>query len=148
MLQHGKVWFLVADGRRARALSEPERGATLVEAWTDAISDDDRRTPQDRPPRSFDSVGPGRHAMDGGRTLHEQEEVNFLMRIAARVHEAGQAGAYDHLVIAAPPRALGILRAHLSDLAKARLRVDLDKDLLDEPLPRLRERLREALMGV
>lgn len=150
MLQKGKLWFLIADGRRARVLVEAKRGAVLEEPaeWVFVIGDEDRYTPQDRPARAFDSTGAGRHAMDGGRNLHEQEEVNFLTRVATRISDAEKQGAFEHLVIAAPPRALGLLRPLLSDLARARVRADLAKDVLSEEPPRLRERLRDALLNV
>jgi protein required for attachment to host cells len=147
MLQDGTAWMLVADGRRARVLVEQRRGATLEEPaeWAMEIGEEDLYDPQDRPPRSFDRVGAGRHAMDGGRSLHEAEEEKFLKRVADRLGEAEKHKAFDHLVIAAPPRALGLLRNLLPPGAKARIRADLSKDLLDEPAPKLRERLTELL---
>jgi len=147
MLQDGTAWMLVADGRRARVLVEQRRGSTLEEPaeWVMEISQEDLYDPQDRPPRSFDRVGQGRHAMDGGRSLHEAEEEKFLKRVADRVGEAEKHRAFDHLVIAAPPRALGLLRNLLPPGAKARIRADLSKDLVDEPAAKLRERLTELL---
>ena len=56
MLQNGPAWFLVADGRRARLLTEARRGAALEEAWSIEISPDEMYDPQDRPPRGFDRV--------------------------------------------------------------------------------------------
>jgi protein required for attachment to host cells len=147
MLQDGPAWFLVADGRRARLLIEPRRGATLQEPadWAMEIGPDELYDPQDRPARAFDSVGGGRHAMDRGRSLHEQEEEKFLKRVAARIGEAEKTKSFDHLVIAAPPRALGLLRTHLPQSAQSRIRAETPKDLLDEEAPKLRERLRELL---
>jgi protein required for attachment to host cells len=147
MLQNGSAWFLLADGRRARVLIEPRRGATLQEPedWDMEIGPDDLYDPQDRPPRSFDRVGAGRHAMDKGRSLHEQEEHNFLKRVADRIGEAERHHEFDHLVVAAPPRALGILRELLPASTRARIRAEAPKDLLDEDAPRLRERLQDLL---
>ena len=147
MLQDGTAWMLVADGRRARVLVEQRRGASLEEPsdWAMEIGEEDLYDPQDRPPRSFDRVGAGRHALDGGRSLHEAEEEKFLKRVADRLGEAERHNQFDHLVIAAPPRALGLLRNMLSAGVKARIRADLSKDLLDEPAPKLRERLIELL---
>ena len=110
------------------------------------IGDDDLYDAQDRPPRSFDSVGPGRHGMET-RDLHEAEEENFLKRVAERVGDAEKQKAFDHLVIAAPPRALGLLRNLLSRNAQSRIRAEAAKDLLDEETPKLRERLTELLRG-
>jgi len=147
MLQTGTAWMLVADGRRARVLVEQRRGAALEEPadWVMEIGPDELYDAQDRPPRSFDRVGAGRHAMDKGRSLHEQEEEKFLKRVADRLGEAEKHNAFDHLVIAAPPRALGLLRNLLPAGAKSRIVADISKDLLDEPAPKLRERLTEAL---
>ena len=147
MLQDGTAWMVVADGRRARVLVEQRRGAALQEAsdWAMEISEEDLYDPQDRPPRSFDRVGAGRHAMDGGRSLHEAEEEKFLKRLAERLGDAEKHNQFEHLVIAAPPRALGLLRTMLSPGAMARVRADLPKDLLDEPAPKLRERLTDLM---
>jgi protein required for attachment to host cells len=147
MLQNGSAWFLLADGRRARVLVEDRRGAALTapNEWDMEIGPDEMYDPQDRPPRSFDRVGAGRHAMDKGRSLHEQEEQNFLKRVADRIGEAEKHKKFDHLVIAAPPRALGALRELLPQGARARIRAETPKDLLDEDPPKLRERLTELL---
>lgn len=147
MLQTGTAWMLVADGRRARVLVEQRRGATLEEPsdWNMEIGPDELYDPQDRPPRSFDRAGAGRHAMDKGRSLHEQEEEKFLKRVADRIGDAERHNSFDHLVIAAPPRALGMLRNMLPAGAKSRLVGDISKDLLDEPSAKLRERLSEVL---
>ena len=147
MLQDGSTWFLLADGRRARVLVEPRRGARL-EARDDlamAIGPDELYDAQDRPPRSFDRIGAGRHAMDKGRSLHEQEEFNFLRRVAERISQAEKHQLFDHIVIAAPPRALGILRNLLPFGVRSRIRAEAAKDLLDEGAPKLGERLRELL---
>lgn len=147
MLQDGTAWILVADGRRARVLVEQRRGANLEEPsdWAMEISEEDLYDPQDRAPRSFDRAGAGRHAMDGGRSLHEAEEEKFLKRVATRVGEAEKQNQFDHLVIAAPPRALGLLRNMLPPGAKSRIRADLSKDLLSESAPQLRDRINELL---
>jgi len=147
MLESGSAWFLLADGRRARVLVEDRRGGELRELddWAVEIGPDDLYQAQDRPSRSHDRVGPGRHAMDKGVPLHEQEEENFLKRLAARLGEAENRGEFVHLAIAAPPRALGLLRGFLSTGVQARVRAETPKDLLDEGAPKLRERLRELL---
>jgi protein required for attachment to host cells len=140
MLQNGPAWFLLADGRRARVLTEERRGAALQNEWDMEIGDEDLYDPQDRQPRSFSSVGNGRSAMEKGRSLHEQEETNFLKRLASRIDEAGKRQQFAHLVIAAPPRALGTLRDLLPASVHSRIRAETPKDLLDEPALKLRER--------
>ncbi len=147
MLQDGVLWLVVADGRRARILVEPRRGALLQDPPELRMEIDaaDLIEPQDRAPRAFDSMGASRHAMDGRRTPHEEEERRFLKRVADRISAAERESAFSHLVIAATPRALGLLREMLSQSATARLRGELAKDLLQEEPPRLRERLQDIL---
>jgi len=145
MLEGGSAWFLVVDGRRARLLVEQHRGAELQQSWAEEIGDADMYDAQDRPPRSFDRVGAGRHAMDKGRSLHEQEEINFLTRIAGKLSAAEKQNSFSHLVIAAPPRALGTLRELLPDSVRSRIRAEAAKDLVDETQTQLRERLTDLL---
>lgn len=145
MLEDGPTWFLVADGRRARVLIEPRRGATLHEPddWAMEIGPDELYEAQDRPPRSFDRVGAGRHAMDSGRNLHEAEEEKFLKRVAGRIADAHKRKQFSHLAIAAPPRALGLLRNYLAHGVE--VRAETAKDLLNEDARTLRGRLQEML---
>lgn len=149
MLQDGTVWFLVADGRRARVLVQLRRGGPLdgPGGWQMEIEKIDLYESQDRPPRLHDRMGDNRHAMTKGPSLHEQEELNFLRRVADRVGQSEKEGAFDHLVITAPPRALGELRQLLPHAVQARIRAEAHKDVVDENPDRLRERLQELLRG-
>lgn len=147
MLQGGPAWFLLADGRRARVLIEERRGAPLIapDEWDMKISKEDMYDPQDRRPRNSNRIGAGKHTVGNARDLHEAEEENFLKRVAEKLSEAEKAGRFEHLVIAAPPRALGALRELLPRSVQSRIRAEATKDLLEENDARLRERLTELL---
>lgn len=147
MLENGKAWFLVADGRRARVFVEERRGAALQgpDDWDLEIEDQDLYQPQDRRARHSNRVGMGKHTVGNGRNLHEAEEANFLKRLAERLGEAEKRRQFEHLVIAAPPRALGALRELLPDAVQSRIRAETAKDLLDEDDASLRARLRDLL---
>ena len=143
MINGGVTWVLLADGRRARVLVEAKRGGAVAEQAAWEISEDELYDPRDRPPRSYDSAGVGRHAMDGGVDLHEEEEKKFLKRVAGELSDACQAHAFDHLVIAAPPRALGLLRSALPDAVRRKIQTETAKDLLSETGEAVRARLKE-----
>jgi protein required for attachment to host cells len=147
MLERGMLWLVVADGRRARVWAQAQRSEDLEERLDLAaqLGPEDAYEPQDRPPRAHDSTGAARHAMDKGRTLHEQEEDNFLRRLCDRINAAAAHRQFEHLAIAAPPRALGRIRALLAPAALAKLRADLAKDILHESGSALRERLQALL---
>jgi protein required for attachment to host cells len=143
MIQEGRTWVLAADGRRAQLYIETRRGVALKADWSMEISAEDRVEPQDRPPRSFDRVGAGRHSMEGNFDPHEEEERRFLRRVAARISEGAKAKAFDYLALAAPPRALGVLREALPAAVLAMVSVETAKDILDEDAQQVRERLLE-----
>lgn len=139
----GKTWLVLADGRRARVYEESSRGGELAELAPLAmrIEEGDLYDPQDRPPRSFSSVGSHRSAMDRGVNLHEREEENFLKRLAASLAE--KESGYDELVLMAPPRALGLLRTLLRDRVAAKIAHEAPLNVIDESAAVLRQRLRD-----
>lgn len=149
MLQNGEAWFLVADGRKAHMWSQMRRGAPL-ERVTDGemdFSEEDALEAQDRPVRVHESVGPMRHGSGDDRDLRQEEEDRFLARVMRRLDSVAQAGGFAHLVIAAPPRALGVLRGLLTPALQQRLRAEIPKDVVKETRPDLQERFAEALRG-
>jgi protein required for attachment to host cells len=147
MIQEGRTWVLAADGRRARLYAEPRRGAPLTVEWSMEIGAEDLYELQDRPPRSHDRLGSGRHSMEGNFDPHEEEERRFLKRVAGRIAEAAKTKSFDYLALAAPPRALGILREALPANVLALVTAEAAKDVLDEDAERLRERLFEMRRG-
>lgn len=146
MINGGVTWVLLADGRKARVLVETRRGGAVAERAAWEIAEDELYDPQDRPPRSFESAGAHRHAMDGGIDLHEEEEKKFLKRVAGELSQACQARAFDYLVVAAPPRALGVLRNALPEAVRQKIQAETAKDLLSETEEAVRARLKELRM--
>ena len=147
MLEQGEAWFLVADGRKARMWLQVRRGASLERVADGEMnfSDEDALEAQDRPARVHESVGPMRHGSGDDRDLRQEEEDRFLARVTQRLDKLAQAGGFAHLVIAAPPRALGVLRGLLTPALQQRLRAEIPKDVLKEPQPNLQARFAEAL---
>lgn len=138
---HRRTLLVAADGRRARLYEEPARGADLIERAQFALNDEDSYEPQDRQPRTFNRVGAHRSAMGSDDTLHEREEENFLTRLAAAI--AAQAETVEEIVLFAPPRALGSLRAALPDRVSAKLTHDAPLDILNEDAAKLKQRLKD-----
>ncbi|MBI1250562.1 MAG: hypothetical protein GC189_03720 [Alphaproteobacteria bacterium] len=147
MRNPGCTWILVADGRRARVFEEVRRGAALSEREDAALAlhPTDLETPTDRPPRVFDRMGEHRHAMEAGGSPHARAEAAFLARVCAAIDSAHRAGAFQSLVVIAPPRAMGALRAGWSERVHAAIahedakeRVDADAAAIGEALKALR----------
>ena len=121
----------VLDGARARFLlhkapGRPLRQAPLPELTQEVPLSQDLAS--DRPGRSHDRFGPGRHAMEPTSDPHEEEERRFARLVAERVNAAMEKSDWRLIVVAAP-RALGDLRPHLSPASKDRLIGEVAKDL-------------------
>ena len=126
------TWVVIADGQRARILANegPGKGLQLVPGGE--LEGDDRQgrdIQADRPGRTFDSAGQGRHAKEPHTDPRQVVEEAFLRRVLDHVAAAANRNAFERLVLVAEPRALGFLRKHLTTPLKQKLAADLPKDL-------------------
>ena len=142
MISNGPTWVVLADGRKARILEEPRRGADLAQIAELSLSEEERYQPQDRPTVVHDSGGSGRHGTAARTSLHEQEEENFLDRLTQRIEEGAKRGANETLVLIADPRALGYLRGHLGAPVQGKIAHTLDKNVVSETIDAIKDRLR------
>ncbi len=130
------TWILVADGARARILRNDGPGKGLQPAVDGEFSHSappTRELGSDRPGRTRESVGSTRHAMEPRIDWHRFEKEKFGRELAALLDGAAERNEFDRLVLVAPPRTLGDLRAALGGKARRRLRAELDKDLTRIP---------------
>ena len=130
------TWILLADSTQARIACNdgPGRGVTLVSGETlHGRNLPGREIDSDRPGRTFDSHGRGRHAMEPPTDPRENEKQHFIRDLAALLDKEAKRGRYDRLVLVAPPKALGYLRRALSDQVRDRITGEIRKDLMHLP---------------
>jgi protein required for attachment to host cells len=137
------TWVLVADSSRARLLTlEKDRSLSEAEAF---ISPENRLKEQalksDRPGRSFDSRGGGRHGMEPGATAQEQVVIGFAKELAERLNALRTSGQMEKLVLIAAPAFLGHLRSKLGDQTEKLVALSIDKDLTQQDLPQIAEHI-------
>jgi protein required for attachment to host cells len=129
----GKVtWLVVADGQRATVYhnSGPGKGLEIIPGMGGHHEvPPSRDIMSDAPGRNRGAGGSGAAPMDGGANPHELEEKRFTESLAGAVNRAALDKQFDRLILAAPPRTLGILRKSLSSHATERVIAELDKDL-------------------
>ena len=138
------TWILVADGSQARLFCNdgPGRGvAPLSDDLLTGCNLAGREIMSDRPGRTFDSVGQGRHAKEPRTDPREVEKRRFAHTLAAMLEDGLKQGRFDCLVLVAPPKALGQLRDQLSKSLRDRVSAELAKDLMQTPLHELPEHL-------
>lgn len=134
------TWILIADGNQARVLEHggPGKGLVSVKGLDWAIPPlQTQDINSDRPGRSHSSVGAGRSAMEQRTDPVDHREAEFARSVAGVLEDKAKAGAFDRLVIAAAPMALGNLRKIMSEHVKKTVVAELDKDLTNVPTPQL-----------
>jgi Protein required for attachment to host cells len=138
------TWILIADGTQARVLEHtgPGKGLAAVKGLDWSIPPlQTRDIDADKPGRGFSSVGAQRSAMEPRTDPAEHREAEFIRSVANELERKAKDGAYDRLVIAAAPIALGHLRKVLSDHVRKTVVAELDKDLTNLPTPQLDKHL-------
>ncbi|MCC6304369.1 MAG: host attachment protein [Rhodobacteraceae bacterium] len=131
-----RTLVLVAGEGAARLLVNEGVGRGLAELRSIAAGDfpDVDVGVADRPGRG--SAGPGEmalHGFDPHATEREQRRARFADHVVAWLAAAWEGAGYDRLIVAAPPRFLGELRASLPEALAAAVAADLSKDLVRVP---------------
>jgi protein required for attachment to host cells len=85
----------------------------------------------DRPGRSFDSIGGGRHSLSTSQSPSEQVSIRFAKEICALLHEANKKHQFSKLILIAGPSFLGLLRQNLDSLTSIQVVHTLNKDLIN-----------------
>jgi len=139
------TWVLVADGSRAR-LFRRHKDRSLIEQESLVCPEErlpDRDRVADRSGRSFDSRGGGRHAMEPRSSEADHNHRRFAALLAQRLDELCTAGELERAVLVAAPKFLGALRGELGASIKARVALEIDKDLAREDPERIARQLPE-----
>jgi protein required for attachment to host cells len=139
-------WIVVADGSRARILTNQGPGtglALLAEHEAPQARAHTAELGADKPGRSLDSATPARHAMEPRVDWQRQEKERFVSRLAGEL--AGARDRFDALVLVAPPRVMGELQRRLDEPTRAKLSGELQKDLTWVAVPELAAHLDEIV---
>lgn len=140
------AYVLVGDGEKALILRN-EGTDTKLNLVVDRVLENDnpptREQGTDRPGRYVDGLGPNRSAVEE-TDWHRVEKERFAKDVAARLYHRAHAGRFEKLVIVAPPRTLGDLRAELHQEVRNRVIGEIDKDLTGHPIDRIERILSEA----
>ena len=130
-MKEAKLWYVVADGGRARFVERDENGAfrTILSFVSADLREKSSDFGKDRPTRVQDSVGPARHAVEPRRDLHQAAKGDFIREVADQLDAEQKQGRFDELVLVAPPGVLTQLKDRLSKTVANTVVRDLQKDL-------------------
>jgi protein required for attachment to host cells len=147
LTRHARV--LVTDGGRATVLrNEGDVGHPDLRVVRSYGNDTppSRELGTDKPASVQESSGPRRSSAEPV-DYHQQAEDRFIVKIAADMEADLKTGAFEELVVVAPPVALGVYRkAASSDLARATV-MEINKDLTKHSYAEIAAIVVKALEG-
>jgi protein required for attachment to host cells len=131
-----RTWFVIADGSRARVFEnagvhEDPREIADMELSIELPKSGELLA--DKPGRTFDSVGAGRHAKENPTDPHRHRKRDFAGKVVDQLRRAMLAERFDRLVLVAPPAFLGDLRQKLPKDLKAKVADEITLDLTNTP---------------
>src|SRR5690606_37828209 len=145
-----KDWIAVADRSRCRIFAQTTRHGPLEEVL-DLVSSmsalKNRDNDADRPGRTFDSGGPGRHAMAPSVDPANQEAIRFAKDVSTSLDAARKKNRFQQLYVIAEPRFLGHLRAAFNRPLQDVVVAEIDKDWTSQSSDQIRQRMRSKLFG-
>jgi len=144
------TWTIAANSGRARIFSDADNAASLKEV-DDLVNPAAQQRVMDivtdkMSPRAAQSSG---HSIGGGQgggfehaapagaqgndyqpavTPSEHEAQKFAKDISEYLQQAHQAGRFQHLVVAASPEFLGVLRSQIDPQIKSLIKSEVNKD--------------------
>ncbi len=143
-LERKTIWLLVADSAKARLfeVDRRERALELLDEWQDDVaSGRNQDINADRPGRTFDSAGHGRHAMEPPSSPKGVAKARFVAMLMDNLAASAKQQAFDELHVIAAPRTLGEIRDLIDPAVKARLVGEEAKDLTQLTRPELEKQL-------
>lgn len=146
-----KLWLVVADEGRAALYRAEEPTGPLTEVQDFVGAENrvpDRELVTDRPGRSFDAGGEGRHALEPSTEPGEVEAQRFAKWLAERLDQSRRAGRFEMLGLIAPPTFLGRLRKSLPDQTARQVVLEVDKDLTRDDAEAVRRHLPHRLFEI
>ena len=142
------TWILVADGARAQIYKNEGPGKGLQRAIGQEFTGDHAPTHElqtDRQGRAFDSTGMGRYAMEPHTDPHRMLKDKFAKYLADVLADHHKKGEFGRLILVAPAKAMGDLRAHLDSHVASCVMGELIKDLTHVNIQDLPDHLKDLI---
>jgi protein required for attachment to host cells len=136
-----RTWVVVVDGRAARFFERLSPDGPVVEKPELTLTAPPRAPERGRAPRVQESIGPARHRIEARTPPRVAHERAFLEKVAEQLGSYADADAFDQIIISAPARAAGLLKAALPRTAGAKLKDMWIKDLVHEAAQDIERRL-------
>ena len=130
-----RTWLLIADGRHAKVMETDGQGGfhSIDDMARSTELPMSRDILADRPGRTFDSLGAGRHAKENPTDPHRQLKREFAGTVVRALRKAMLAKRFERLILIAPPAFMGDLREELPKDLKDKIAGEATSDLTKTP---------------
>lgn len=135
-------WIAVCDGRKAIIFEnegDAEYPTFAVREVMEHASLANRDLDSDKPGRVRESATTARSAIESV-DHHDLDEQAFLSEVSNRLEALLATNQLQHLIMVAPPRALGVLRKLYSPALRGAIRAEVDQDLVKVPVGELEDK--------
>jgi protein required for attachment to host cells len=126
-----KSWVVICDGAKALVFCNEGDAELLNLTLLDVLAQREPPSKElgtDRPGRVHQSHGAARSAVEV-TDLHLEAEIAFITKLAEQLDKAVREHAVSNVILVAPPKALGMLRKHVSPALRAVVTAEIAKDL-------------------
>ncbi len=140
------IWIVIAGNERASFYQADKPGGDPQQVSDVELVNPhlrNRELEDDRPGRTHDSHGEGRHAMEPHTDPQQTERRQFAREIADALSKHYQQGDYRQLYLVASPAMLGELRKQLDEQVADKVTGVLDKDFSKMSLKDYKTQLKE-----
>lgn len=122
-MNNGKVWYVIADGGKARIAVREGSGMRTLQHFDNSGHGD-----------TDEDASAGISQLKAPKTdPHDQAKAHFAKQVANRINQAVRAGDVDEVMLAAPAHVLHDIRAALDKAATGKLGKTLSKDFANTP---------------
>ena len=134
-MKKARLWYVIADGGRARFVERDEEGAfrTLSSFVSTELHKSAHELGRDRPARVKESASPARSAVEPRSDLHEAAKEDFIRTVAETLAAELKDSKFDELVLVAPPGVIAELKDSLTKPTAKMVVRELHKDLTKVP---------------
>ena len=144
------TWIVVADASGARLFETTSKDNNINEKGKyhfTGMNMASRDIASDRPGRTFDSGGQGRHAKELPTDPKRHEKLRLAKEVGKLLDMERKRNAFERLVLVAPPQFLGDLRDCMPDALRDLVVIEENKDLTKLAKHELDTRLRKILLN-
>lgn len=143
------MWVVVLDGAKGLILVNE---GTALEPRLKVVRTFQQENPatheqgRDKPGRMNDSIGQHKSSMEAP-DLHQRAEDEFVAGVMAELEKEAAKGAFDKLVLVAPPVALGTVRKEIGAQLKPKIVKEISADYVKKPVADIAKAVQKALEG-